>query len=84
MERRSGFLLNACTRCSGDLLLHMEDGDEIGTCLQCGSVVYMKPGTRVPAVAAQARPPQPSACTWPIRMMAASGIRSMLGDASLG
>ena len=56
MEPRSGFLLNACTRCSGDLLLHMEDGDAIGTCLQCGNVVYVKPGTLVPAVAAQGAP----------------------------
>ena len=56
MEPQGTFLLNACTRCSGDLLVRVEDGDTTGTCLQCGNVVYMKHRARVPAVAVQGSP----------------------------
>ncbi len=56
MERHQTFLLNACTRCSGDLVLRMEDGDVTGTCLQCGNVLYMRRGRQALAVAPQGSP----------------------------
>ena len=56
MERHASFLLNACTRCSGDLVLRMEDGDTTATCLQCGNVLYMTRGVRAPALPVQGAP----------------------------
>ena len=56
MERHASFLLNACTRCSGDLVLRVEDGDATGTCLQCGHVLYMRRGALAPASAASGSP----------------------------
>ena len=56
MEPQGSFLLNSCTRCSGDLLVRVEDGDTTGTCLQCGNVVYVQRGMPVPAVALQGSP----------------------------
>ena len=56
MERQRSILLNACTRCSGDLVLREDDGDTTGTCLQCGNVVYMTRGVPAPATATQGAP----------------------------
>ena len=56
MKHQRSFLLNACPRCSGDLVLRLEDGDTTGTCLQCGNVLYTRHGVQAPAVATQGSP----------------------------
>ena len=56
MELQRSVLLKACKRCSGDLMLRVEDGDATGTCLQCGNVLYLRRGTQPPAPAAEVSP----------------------------
>ena len=56
MKYRQGFLLSSCTRCSGDLVLRLEDGDTTGTCLQCGNVLYMRRGALAPTSAPSGSP----------------------------
>ena len=56
MERQTSFLLHSCPRCSGDLVIRMEDGDGTGTCMQCGNVLYLRRGAQPPAPAAKVLP----------------------------
>ena len=56
MKRQRSFLLSSCTRCSGDLVLRLEDEDATGTCLQCGHVLYIRRGALAPAPAASGSP----------------------------
>ena len=56
MNRQQIVLLSSCTRCSGDLVLRLDDGEATGTCLQCGHVLYMGPGVLAPAPTASGSP----------------------------
>ena len=56
MEHQRRVLLKACTRCSGDLLLRVEDGVATGNCLQCGNVLYLRRGAQPAAPAAKVSP----------------------------